>query len=263
MAFLQQSFLPVYSELDTQDPSMIIGGTVLYLKPGENWPTCATCSHPLIPFIQLNVSSEKTPAAFKALIPSVASPGQTQATMLQLFVCPEFDCYDHSTIYSTDTRSWLVRIATVPLAIPPGDLPGGPEAREKIIKGVERDGTGFLPRRVVETWIPGKEETLHHELSWGQDETEEFYAAHEPEEGLKLLGHTVRGKYYCADDECPQGVQLPGQYHPRRELLQLGDRHCECEEDDPLGVMSTLGNTWIEQCIEHPEVVSLTMSGNW
>ncbi|KAJ7790577.1 hypothetical protein B0H14DRAFT_2939193 [Mycena olivaceomarginata] len=239
MHFLTQSFIPVYADPTVKqlgDCSMIIGGAILYLKPDEAWPHCATCGHPLVPLVQLNASN--------------------QATMFQLFVCPQEECYNTSTGYSTDTRSWLVRVATVPIIVSPVDGTARSAARAKI-----EQSTGFLPVHVVEAWAAGKEETLDQELCWDQDDSEEFYAAHEPESGLKLLGHTVRGKYYCSDDECPRAG--PHKHPSRRELIQLGDLHCEWGEDEALGMMATLGNTWIEQCVDHPEVLTLTMSGNW
>ncbi|KAJ7196153.1 hypothetical protein C8J57DRAFT_1421041 [Mycena rebaudengoi] len=260
MSFLRQSFLPVYGSppfAELRDSSMLIGGAIVYLKPDESWPICATCTHPLVPLVQLNASSEATPSAFRALIPSPELAKGTLATMVQLFVCSEDECYDTSTGYSTDTGSWVVRIATVPVNLPAEHPSNWAEARAKI-----EQGNGFLPARVVERWAAGKEETLDQELHWGQDDSEELYAAHAPEPGLKLLGHTVRGKYYCSDDECPR----PGTHeHPsRRDLIQLGDRlNCEWEEDEALNMMGTLGNAWIEQCVDHPDVLTLSMSGNW
>ncbi|KAF9029344.1 hypothetical protein BDZ89DRAFT_1065498 [Hymenopellis radicata] len=250
MSFLAQSFVPLGTH------SMLIGGSTMYLNPGSTWPTCATCTHPLVPLVQLNVSAENTRKTFRAFIPGVVPAGGSLATMIQLFVCPEYDCYETSTHYSTKTRSFLVRIATVPLACQFNDTELA-EARKKI-----EQGPGFLRARLVETWVAGKEETLDEQLIWGQDDSEEFYAAHKPEPGLKLLGHTTRGKYYCSDDGCPQAGTHDFPY--RRELIQLGDRfNCEWEEDEALDVMSTLGNTWIAQCLDHPDVLSLTMSGQW
>ncbi|KAJ6549477.1 hypothetical protein B0H10DRAFT_2242903 [Mycena sp. CBHHK59/15] len=226
---------------------MLVGGSIMYLKPDEAWPVCATCVHPLVPLIQLNVSSAATPVELRELIPSVVPDGGSLATILQLFVCPEPECYDTSTLYSTDTRSWIVRVATV-------------------LSSLHQ----FLPARFVETWAAGKQETLHSELLWDQDDSEEFYAVHEPEPGLKLLGHAVRGKFLCAEEECPK----PGNHDHLswRELIQLGDRfhiQLDSEEDEAqcnmtaLDIMSTIGNAWIEQCVEHPEVLLLSMSGNW
>ncbi|KAJ6541882.1 hypothetical protein B0H19DRAFT_1175061 [Mycena capillaripes] len=80
------------------------------------------------------------------------------------------------------------------------------------------------------------DETLHNELLWDQNDSEEFYAVHEPEPGLKLLGHAVRGKYYCStEDECPQAG--PHAFPSRRELIQIGDRFYEGDEDDALSVV--------------------------
>ncbi|KAJ6549474.1 hypothetical protein B0H10DRAFT_1850943 [Mycena sp. CBHHK59/15] len=168
--------------------SMLVGGSIMYLKPGEAWPVCATCVHPLVPLIQLNVSSAATPGGLRELTPSVVPDGGSLATILQLFVCPEPECYDTSTLYSTDTRSWIVRVATVPLEPASAEGAQWSESRATV-----EEADQFLPARFVETWAAGKQETLHSELLWDQDDSEEFYAVHEPEPGLKLLGHAVRG----------------------------------------------------------------------
>ncbi|KAK7063803.1 hypothetical protein R3P38DRAFT_2820440 [Favolaschia claudopus] len=276
MTSLRESFLPVYSPnnetTELGDNSMLIGGSLLYLQPDEDWPLCNTCAHPLVPLIQLNASSEHTPLALRTRIPSAvpANDSRGLATMVQLFVCPETDCYDTSTNYSTETRSWVVRIATVPLV---QSHSTSQKAKKKIEDGASAgEGTGFLPPRIVETWRPGKKETFHWEVQMGQDDSDEFYDIHEPVRGLKLLGHSVRGKFYCSEEVCPQSI--PNQYCDRRELIQIGDRDRFTGEDEEengeeeeseyaLGIMATLGNTWIEQCIDHPEVLTLTMSGNW
>ncbi|KAJ7216347.1 hypothetical protein GGX14DRAFT_441258 [Mycena pura] len=225
MNFLRRSFLPVYASPDVTDldtHSMIIGGSATYLNPYEVWPTCATCAHHLVPLVQLNVSSKSTPDAFRALIPSPVPDGGTHATLVQLFVCPQHDCYDTSATHSTDTRSWVVRIASVPAPLVP---PSGAQIDAAIARIKDGTGTGFLRARIVATWTAGKEETLHCELQWGQDDSDAFYAEHAPEPGLKLLGNSVRGEYFCSDDECPKE-----------------GRH-EHPKDDPLGIMATLGNT--------------------
>ncbi|KAJ7123295.1 hypothetical protein C8R43DRAFT_899590 [Mycena crocata] len=271
MSFLAQSFVPSKLGDDSQpftDPaglSMIIGGSAMYLKPGERWPECATCKHPLVPFVQMNASSNFTPEEFRSVIPSVVAAEGALATMVQLFVCTVYDCYDTSVGYSTATRSWLVRIATVPFDTE--DTADRLAAREKI-----EETTGFLPARIIKTWDAGKQETIHEERSFDEDESEEFYEEHKPEGGLKLLGHSVRGthrsirpgvsdphwhpgKYECSDDNCSGGGPH-NEFPVRRQLIQLGDYHCQWD-------MATRGNVWIEQCITHPEVLNLSMSGNW
>ncbi|CAA7257415.1 unnamed protein product [Cyclocybe aegerita] len=260
MSYLQRSFSPVYASetlpsAEIGENSMLIGGASVYLSPNESWPICGTCSKPLVPLIQLNVSSPCTPEEFRVLLPSVLPPGQALATMLQLFVCRTGDaeCYTHSLLYSTSTCSWVLRIADVMRT--PREVPhqhGTP-------------GPLFLPPRLVETWAPGKEETLHEELMWDQDDSEEFYAEHEPAPGLKMLGHSVRGKFYCADDGCPRpGAHVFPEW---RDLFQIGGRFDfedkEEEDEDALETMASLGNTFIEQCVEHPDVLRLTMSGEW
>ncbi|KAJ3512453.1 hypothetical protein NLJ89_g3514 [Agrocybe chaxingu] len=259
MSYLQQSFNPVYASstlpsAEIGENSMLIGGPSVYLSPNESWPICGTCSKPLVPLIQLNVSSQSTPEDFRARLPSVLPPGEALTTMLQLFVCRtgagDAECYTHSLLYSTSTCSWVLRVADV-MRTP----------RDKH----ETPALLFLPSRLVETWAPGKEETLHEELMWDQDDSEEFYAEHEPAPGLKMLGHSVRGKFHCADDGCPR----PGAHaFPEwRDLFQIGGRFDfedkDEEDEEALEMMASLGNTFIEQCVEHPDVVRLTMSGGW
>ncbi|KAJ7238004.1 hypothetical protein C8J57DRAFT_1144126 [Mycena rebaudengoi] len=264
MSYLRPSFVPVFASpsstaVDLGTHSMIIGGSEVYLRPDEAWPICLTCALPLVPLFQLNASSRATPHEFSCLLPSVLPAGGPLTTMLQLFVCrgEEGECYDMATTYSTETRSWIVRIADV--ARDPAD---DSDSQRSAARTQIEQGEGFLPVKLVATWSRGKVETLHDELSWDQEDSEEFYAAHEPEPGLKLLGRSVRGKYYCSD-ECPE----PGPHstHPGiRELIQLGDRReCEWDEDEALGIMATLGNTWIEQCVDHPQAITLSMSGSW
>lgn len=196
MNFLQDSFVPIYAERGLANPgigedSMLIGGSVVYLTPTEVWPSCNTCAHPLVPLIQLNVSSPATPREFRGLIRSVALTGGPLMTMVQLFVCPVLDCYDTSTTYSTDTRSWLVRSADVCISNVGEDsvMVQRSEERAKI-----EDESLFLRARLVRTWEMGKKETLDEEILWQWgDYSDEFYTAHEPGRGLKLLGHAVRG----------------------------------------------------------------------
>ncbi|KAJ6504029.1 hypothetical protein DFH09DRAFT_1201680 [Mycena vulgaris] len=231
MNFLAQSFVPFHAPnlaAESGHHSIIIGGPIMYLTQAR-----------------LGLRARRAP-----ILCGVVSAREGLATLVQLFVCPEHDCYNTSTTYSTDTRSWIVCVATVPIAAPPSGEPQLAEARTKI-----EQGPGLLPARVVETWVAGKPKTLDQELVWGQEDSEEFYTEHEPEPGLKLLSHSVR-------DGCRQAG---AHEHPdRRELIQLGDqRNCEWDEDEALAMMSTIGNTWIEQCVDHPEVLTLTMSGNW
>lgn len=187
---LRPSFIPVFASEEGGElgnNSMLIGGSTMYLSPDEAWPTCETCSEPLVSLVQMNVSSKGTPDAFRALIPSVAPAESSLATMVQLFVCRDRDCYEQATM-DMYARSWTVRLATVPLVPPPSHAPHLVEARTQI-----EDGEGFLPAQLVETWTAGKDETWHWERMMG-DASDEFYALHEPEKGMKLLGHSVRGR---------------------------------------------------------------------
>ncbi|KAJ7892740.1 hypothetical protein B0H14DRAFT_956089 [Mycena olivaceomarginata] len=237
---LRPSFIPVFASEEGGElgnNSMLIGGSTMYLSPDEAWPTCVTCSEPLVPLVQMNVSSEGTPDAFRALIPSVAPAGSSLATMVQLFVCRDHDCYEEATM-DMDARSWNVRLATVPLVPPPSNAPHLLEARTEI-----ENGEGFLPAQLVETWTAGKEETWHWERMMG-DASDEFYCAPRARRGDETawpLG--------------PRQIQL---CTGRRELIQLGDRDC-WQENRPFGIMGLDGNIWIDTLVD-PEVLTLGMS---
>ncbi|KAJ7123312.1 hypothetical protein C8R43DRAFT_899533 [Mycena crocata] len=219
------------SELGTH--SMVLGGSAMYLKPGEQWPICSTCEHPLVPLVQINTSSNSTPEAFRLCFPSAAATGGPLATMLQLFVCPVDDCYIDSTRYSTETPSWLVRIASVPLSAEPSASSQVVEARARI-----EQGQGFLPARILETWKAGREERMTIGEEELNEEDRDELDEHGPKRGLKLLGHAVRGefstdfvfRFICINDFDP-GPDTSCDEHPckeegdhdYRELIQLGD----------------------------------------
>ncbi|KAJ7049244.1 hypothetical protein C8F01DRAFT_1378755 [Mycena amicta] len=262
---LRPSFLPVFANADSVSTlvsdthnSLVIGGPTLYLSPSEAWPLCATCASPLVPLIQLNVSSPNTPAAFREFIPSVALSNLEMMTLVQLLVCPQPECYLDSIGYSTDTRSWLLRLVTVPKD---SATPRSHSSDSEIIAKIEND-TGFLPARVVETWTEGKMESVDY--IWGPETPDQ--EEHRLQPGLKLLGFPEHGKFYCSEDECPGGdsnAHSGIEYPYTTCLIQLGDRHSEWAEDEALGLMAALGNTWIEQCKLHTDELTLTMSGDW
>ncbi|KAJ7805174.1 hypothetical protein B0H14DRAFT_1598637 [Mycena olivaceomarginata] len=250
---LRPSFIPVYASEEGEElnnNSMLIGGCTMYLSPDEAWPICDSCSSPLVPLVQMNVSSENTPDAFRARFPSVPSAGRNLATMVQLFVCRDHDCFDGAMMQ--EECSWILRLATVPLVPPPSNAPHLAEERTKI-----ENGDGFLPPQLVETWTAGKDETMHWEVADGDYESDEFYDLHEPERGLKLLGHSERGKYHYVEN-CAAGDCVATQH----ELIQLGDQTC-WDEGEALGIMGVLGNIWIQQCETHPDQLTLGMSGTW
>ncbi|KAJ7123306.1 hypothetical protein C8R43DRAFT_933110 [Mycena crocata] len=263
MNFLSKSFVPkmIRPEQEVElspglgNHSMIIGGSVMYLKPDEPWPTCNTCQRSLVPLVQINVSSESTPEAFRSCFPSAVAPGGPLATMLQLFICPDSEegCFEESSRDVTDP-SWLVRIATVPLSADSDANNHVAEGRPGAESDSE-DGPGFLAAHIVEGWQAGIEETIlsRKELAknWGvsKDRAKELYAAHRPREGWKLLGHSVWWEDDRGEVDCFQGGD--GHDHPSwRELIQIGEFE-----------LVMLYNVWIAQCIHHPECVTLMSSG--
>ena len=68
------------------DVSAILGGSTPALHPTTSWPRCGECGEPLIPYIQINLASPRTPAEFRARFSGVAvEEGETP--ILQVWVC--------------------------------------------------------------------------------------------------------------------------------------------------------------------------------
>ncbi|KAF7300301.1 hypothetical protein HMN09_00913300 [Mycena chlorophos] len=265
-------FLPVYAALNSEssrplslalaENSMLIGGTSMYLAPDEPWPLCATCTAPLVSLLQLNASSSHTPAAFRAHIPDLDAPESTKMTLLQLFVCSQEDgdCFAESLGYATETRSWLLRFVHIRKARAEEPRPQDADIIARLAE--PGTGTGFLPARFVTQWTQGKTESFKYFEGLEADDDEDDRLT----PGLKLLGVPERGKFWCSEEYCTGGdsnSHAGVDHFSWRSLIQLGDRYCEWEEDNALGCLDWLGNVWIEQCKVHPEVLTLTMSGDW
>ncbi|KAI0667528.1 hypothetical protein C8Q78DRAFT_982223 [Trametes maxima] len=265
-------YLPEYSEKDGQDGqdgfrtlftgsiSAVRGGSCPYLQPDEAWPRCKTCQHHLVPYLQINASSPGTPEEFRERIATLipASEGARSATLFQIFVCAvetnDGTCFEGWVNCVEEGESWLVRAVQVD-----ADANGIEEspAREAVRVALEEEGI-LLPERFVVRWTPGNPET-EHEAADGYDEFGEgFYAAHEPVEGLKLLGYPIRGKYYnssgSTDGFCAEGNS--GSHFEWQCLVQLGTR----EEENSL---YTTGNIYLNQCALHPNVLDAVCSGDW
>ncbi|KAI0764233.1 hypothetical protein BD413DRAFT_483183 [Trametes elegans] len=238
--------------------SALLGGTNAYLLPAEPWPRCKTCGNALLPYLQINVAAETTPGAFRARIPPLREPG-AGATLFQVFVCvaetDDGSCFEGWMLCTTEGDSWLVRTVPVDVGVDVGKLERALAAHGEVRDALAQEAL-FVPERVIARWNAGNPETMHDEVVWDYDDA--YYAAHEPAEGLKLLGYPTLGKYQSrpiySDGQCAAGDDGP---HPDFScLIQLGTR----DEDNPL---YTVGNTFIDQCDKHRDVFEPVCAGTW
>ena len=183
-------YFPVYatpeesSSSDIPDPdiSAILGGSVPILKPDEGWPRCMACNEPLIPYIQVNISSPQTPQEFRERFATSSEPGTTR--VFQVFVCvSENECLTDTLVTGDpDGGAWLIRVLHVSTA------------NRKTVEEM-RDGMGsdvsFISERIITHWTAGRPEVEHDEVNWHL--STELYQQHEPAWGLKLLGWPIRG----------------------------------------------------------------------
>ncbi|KAI0357207.1 hypothetical protein OH77DRAFT_1399680, partial [Trametes cingulata] len=261
-------YLPRYSDetedslraLVSGDVSAVFGGSTPYLRADEEWPRCKQCQHTLIPYIQISLSSGKTPQAFRERIPPLQTDG---ATLFQLFICAaESDlgdsCFEHWVVQYSDEHvndSWLIRR----IHVDGGDAGlASPEAEHEASNAARRGPAP--PERVILEWTAGTPETAHLEEDSG-DFDDEYYAAHEPAQGLKLLGYPERGKFYCTSTdsgECTAGDAGP--HCDWRCLIQLGTQD---EDNSVCRRFYTIGNMYVDQCSLHPEVFQAVSSGTW
>ncbi|KAH9850460.1 hypothetical protein C2E23DRAFT_869922 [Lenzites betulinus] len=267
---LLTAYFPEYTE-DTAHPlrallagtvSAIRGGSHPYLAPGEDWPRCQRCAHPLIPYLQINLASETTPTQFREHVHAAAPAGEGAGELWQLFVCAAETnagfCFEAWTMQQAegdgDGEPWLLRTVRVDPASANAEDEGEDEAHEAV-RATLADADEILPEQVIAAWMAGREETVDVESYW--DYPEGFYEEHEPAEGLKLLGYPVLGKYYYSArdiDQCKVGDDGP--HFDWRCLVQLGTR----EEDNPF---FTTGNIFIDQCERHPQVLDAVVAGTW
>ncbi|KAL1942179.1 hypothetical protein VTO73DRAFT_6243 [Trametes versicolor] len=85
---------------------------------------------------------------------------------------------------------------------------------------------GVIPQRVISEWTPENPEVPHFEMLDLMDRVEydeDFYDAHEPAGGLKLLGNAVLGKVQSFPDTNGHPPHAEGEgYLCYRSLVQLG-----------------------------------------
>lgn len=255
-------YFPKYSEgaedslhaLLSGEVSAVFGGSTPYLQADEEWPRCKTCGHAFIPYLQINLSSEKTPQEFRQHVPPLVPEG---ATLLQIFICAEEtdsgSCFEAWAMQVEEGESWLVRKVHVD-----ADATGivtASAAHDEARAKLDEEGQ-LIPERVISEWAAGNPETEHWEASSSADFDEAFYEAHAPADGLKLLGYGVRGrsavsgartysesdtltigKFYNSTSDNALGQCTAGDDGPHfdwRCLIQLGTR----DEENPVGISS-------------------------
>ncbi|OSD03242.1 hypothetical protein PYCCODRAFT_1434657 [Trametes coccinea BRFM310] len=281
-------YLPVYSEPihDTQnndkpnllagllagDFSALYGGSHPALKADEKWPRCETCANrtPLVPYLQINLSTECTPAEFRNLVPPLRPDG---VTLFQVFVCTAYgenpgNCFEDWISGAAEGKAWLVRVVHFD-----GDADGLLASEAAEFQEAQRSlVTELVPtQRIVATWTPENPEVPHRETLFQlgcTDYDEEFYDAHEPVSGLKLLGHAILGmvENLPGDGDQEEGCSSCNADHSPdsawsfRCLVQLGtDVVDDCDESE----FMTSGNTYVLQCTRHPYVFQGGRSFSW
>ncbi|KAI0694402.1 hypothetical protein C8T65DRAFT_744405 [Cerioporus squamosus] len=258
-------YFPVYStsaEPATPhilDPSIsaILGGANPVLLPGEAWPRCGVCDSHLIPYIQVNVSSPQTPSEFRQKV--AVRPETGHSVLLQVFVCAEDEnavCFQEA-IVGADDSACLVRVVQVASSSANDDALSAARAE----MGEDKF---FVRERVITGWSAGRPEMVD---ATDDSVDEELRVNHAPAPGLKLLGSPVRdGDNYSTAREGCTGPSAGGEdgddvaeeeHYEWRCLLQLGT---STEEGAPLCVV---GNTWINQCVRHPDVLAMVIGGDW
>ncbi|KAI0631819.1 hypothetical protein C8Q77DRAFT_1129218 [Trametes polyzona] len=258
-------YFPKYAEEDKEESlhallsgevSAIFGGSQPYLQANEEWPRCKTCQHHLIPYLQVNISSTKTPEEFRQRLPPLSPEG---ATLFQIFICAEETdagfCFEAWTMHVMEGESWLVR--RVHLDPNAEGVDEESEAHDAARAALDEEGQ-LIPERVIVEWTPGRQETEHEAANEDLNFDDAYYEAHEPADGLKLLGYPIRGKYYYGTSD-PYGNCVAGDEGPHfdwRCLVQLGTR----DDDNPI---YTTGNIFVNQCVQHPDVLEAACSGDW
>ncbi|KAM5542371.1 hypothetical protein V8D89_003830 [Ganoderma adspersum] len=243
------------SEILDHTISAILGGNSPILEPGEEWPRCAQCDSHLIPYIQINVSCHHTPEEFRNKLAAELHPGQ--AMVFQVLVCAEDEsvaCFDETVVSDPEGGAWHVRVLHAPTV--------DTDAVEKMRSDMSPDKF-FINERVLTHWTPGRSEVEHKEVNWEIDE--ELYEQHKPTWGLKLLGWPVRGKYYTSHEECSVAQADETAHSDWRCLIQLGTGEPyspEMSEASPVPLES-VGNTFINQCVQHPGEFAMSISGDW
>ena len=188
-------WFPVYSDgpatpsANILDPSVsaILGGSNPVLLRGEEWPRCGNCEdNILIPYIQINVSSPRTPAELREKVGVDPEPGNI--ILLQVFICAEdenADCFGQQLVAAYD-NAFLVRV----IQVSPGAVNTAAVAATRAALDEDRF---FIPQRVISGWTPGNPEMLHEAVNFDIACDDPQYLDHEPASGLKLLGQPVQG----------------------------------------------------------------------
>ena len=190
---LATPYFPIYAETADRASasvladgvSAIFGGSQPALRPGADWPRCGVCDEPLIPYVQINVSSPHTPSEFRQAV--AVRPGEPgHSVVLEVLVCAADEgavCFQDCVVSGgAESPAWLVRVVQLERV----DAAQGEAARAEM-----GEDKFFLPLKVISGWAAGRPEMVHEAANYDYDE--ELYAGHAPKAGLKLLGFPIQG----------------------------------------------------------------------
>lgn len=204
---LTTPYLPEFSDTPSTDEpskltsllagdfSALLGGTHAMLQEDEEWPHCKMCGRPLVPYLHINATTAHTPAEFRAHLDH-PPPHPDATTLFQVFICTgpgrNGSCLEDWTSGAHPGEAMRARLVHC-----------GSQTTVRTIENPEAlaGARGVIPQRVISEWTPGNPEVPHFEmldLMDGVEYDEDFYDAHEPAGGLKLLGNAVLGGCLCA-----------------------------------------------------------------
>lgn len=201
-AFRRVAYLPVVREGDGPAAASKFSGTPL-LQPGEDWPECGHCGHPMQLFVQLAASEVPEPAR-----------GRIGAgNVFQLFHCINFGATCMGESWAPFDASTLARLVRIDGAVPARQVPEGRFPPKTIVGWTAADD------------YPGYDEMDDVAAEWSDDETDTLCDAF-PLPGEKLLGWPlwVQSVEYPACRTCGERMEVLFQVDSEQNLpYMFGD----------------------------------------
>ena len=204
---LRTPYFPSYAEDGAQanllspDISAILGGSTPALLAGEAWPRCTECEEPLVPYIQINLASPRTPTEFRAKFPGANElDAEGRTPVFQVLICAtdeNAECFSTNVVSNPGGGQAVVRVAWI------ASVGGAAVVAARAELGEEQF---FAPERVISSWTSGREEIEHPDSNGDViDLPEEIHERFAAAQGLKLLGWPIRG---AVVHHCPFSFQL-------------------------------------------------------